>query len=136
MVNSILKWFRVLWFLSPRLREHQILINFVQSRSVAKSVNCFILLHYISFQTELKKSSLQFGFKKNTPSASCTFQVQEIISYYNEHGSNVHCVMLDASKAFDSVRYHTLENWLILVDNMSSCMTATNAHVLILIFVC
>ena len=35
----------------------------------------------------------------------CTFSVSEIISYYNSRQSHVHLLMLDASSAFDRVRY-------------------------------
>ena len=35
----------------------------------------------------------------------CTFMVLETIEYYRSKGSNVHVLLLDASKAFDRVNY-------------------------------
>ena len=35
----------------------------------------------------------------------CTFAVVETIEYYKSNGSNVHVLLLDASKAFDRVNY-------------------------------
>ena len=53
----------------------------------------------------LSTSDLQYGFKSNSSTGSCTFVVQEIVSFYNEHGSNVYCTLLDASKAFDRINF-------------------------------
>ncbi len=39
--------------------------------------------------------------------------VNETISYYNFHKTNVHVLMLDASKAFDRVKYYKLFNELL-----------------------
>ena len=35
----------------------------------------------------------------------CTFAVLETIEYYKSNGSNVHVLLLDASKAFDRVNF-------------------------------
>ena len=61
----------------------------------------------------LKTSELQFGFKSNSSTTMCTFMVLETISYYKNRGSNVHMLLLDASKAFDRVNYIKLFNKLI-----------------------
>lgn len=53
----------------------------------------------------LKSSDLQFGFKENSSTTMCTFMVLETIEYYKKNGSNVHVLLLDASKAFDRVNY-------------------------------
>ena len=58
-------------------------------------------------------SDLQFGFKSNSSTTMCTFMVLETISYYRSRGSNVHMLLLDASKAFDRVNYIKLFNKLI-----------------------
>ena len=55
----------------------------------------------------------QFGYKKNSSTASCTFVVQEVVSYFNSQGSSVYATLLDASKAFDRVEYCTLFNILL-----------------------
>ncbi|CAL4144648.1 unnamed protein product, partial [Meganyctiphanes norvegica] len=43
----------------------------------------------------------------------CTFMVLETIEYYKSRGSNVHVVLLDASKAFDRVNYIKLFDKLL-----------------------
>ena len=53
----------------------------------------------------LKTSDLQFGFKQKSSTTMCTFMVLETIEYYKSNGSNVHVMLLDASKAFDRVNY-------------------------------
>ena len=53
----------------------------------------------------LKTSDLQFGFKEKSSTTMCTFMVMETIEYYKSKGSNVHVMLLDASKAFDRVNY-------------------------------
>ena len=53
----------------------------------------------------LKTSDLQFGFKEKSSTTMCTFMVLETIEYYKSKGSNVHVMLLDASKAFDRVNY-------------------------------
>ena len=35
----------------------------------------------------------------------CTFVFKEVIQYYTNKGSYVHCTMIDASHAFDRVEY-------------------------------
>ena len=53
----------------------------------------------------LKTSDLQFGFKEKSSTSMCTFAVLETIEYYKSNGSNVHVLLLDASKAFDRVNF-------------------------------
>ncbi len=54
---------------------------------------------FIKEQKSLCTSNLQFGFKEGT------YVVNETISYYNFHKTNVHVLKLDASKAFDREKY-------------------------------
>ena len=61
----------------------------------------------------LKTSDLQFGFKEKSSTTMCTFMVLETIEYYKSKGSNVHALLLDASKAFDRVNYIKLFNKLL-----------------------
>lgn len=53
----------------------------------------------------LISSNLQFGFKEHVSTTHCTFTMSEIISHYNFNRSNVYCMLLDATKAFDRVNY-------------------------------
>ena len=64
------------------------------------------------YQSNLLTSDMQFGFKKNSSTTSCTFVVQEVISYFNNSNSDVIVTMLDASKAFDRIHFPTLFNKL------------------------
>ena len=59
-------------------------------------------------QGALLTSQLQFGFKENISTTQCTYVMQETISYYNANRSNVYALKLDASKAFDRVKFSKL----------------------------
>ena len=61
----------------------------------------------------LNTSELQFGFKEKSSTSMCTFIVLETIEYYRSKGSNVHVLLLDASKAFDRVNYIRLFDKLL-----------------------
>ena len=61
----------------------------------------------------LNTSDLQFGFKEHSSTSMCTFMVLETIQYYRSKGSNVHVLLLDASKAFDRVNYIKLFDKLL-----------------------
>ena len=56
----------------------------------------------------LHTSDLQFSFKEKHSTVMCNLSLKEIIQYYNNRGSKVYCCMLDASKAFDRLRYDKL----------------------------
>ena len=64
-------------------------------------------------RNELTTSELQYGFKEKSSTDMCTFAIQEIISYYNNHKTNVVCTLSDASKAFDRLEYCILFNKLL-----------------------
>ena len=61
----------------------------------------------------LKSSDLQLGFQSESSTTACTFVLDEVVSYYNRNGSDVHVVLLDASKAFDRVDHIELFNILV-----------------------
>ena len=52
-----------------------------------------------------KSSDLQFGFKSESTTTACTFVLDEVVNYYNRNCSDVHVILLDASKAFDRVNH-------------------------------
>ena len=62
---------------------------------------------------KLITSNLQFGFKEKSSTTMCTFMALETIERYNNNGSEVHVLLLDASKAFDRVDYMKLFNKLL-----------------------
>ena len=43
----------------------------------------------------------------------CTALVKEVVSYYNGRNTNVYACLLDATKAFDCVRYDKLFELLL-----------------------
>ena len=55
------------------------------------------------FSGFLTTSRLQFGFKSGSSTIHAVHLLKETVNYYCEHGSNVFCSFLDASKAFDRV---------------------------------
>jgi len=59
-------------------------------------------------------SELQFGFKAKHSTHMCTMILKETLMYYNTNNSTAFCTFLDASKAFDRVRYCKL--FRILID--------------------
>ena len=56
----------------------------------------------------LTLSSRQFGFRPSTNCQSAVATVHEIIKTYTDNNSNVHCAMLDLSKAFDRINFDIL----------------------------
>ena len=72
-------------------------------RAIALSSIMGKLLDWIILSKEkaaLYTSDQQFGFKHGLSTTQCTNILQETISYYNFHGSSVHVLLLDATKAF------------------------------------
>ena len=72
----------------------------------------FDLIILSSNESNLQTSDLQFGFKANHSTVQCTLAVNETINYYINNDTDVHCMLLDASKAFDRVEYVKLFNLL------------------------
>jgi len=64
-----------------------------------------LLEHFMSSSISpfLGTTDNQFGFKAGHSTDQCTFLLKQTASYFVTHGSSVHAVFLDASKAFDRV---------------------------------
>ena len=77
-------------------------------RSIIGKIFDWVIL--IKEPKSLVSSYLQFGFKEGFLTTQCTFAMLETINYYNYHGTNVHALLLDATKAFDRVHYCKLFN--------------------------
>ena len=77
---------------------------------VSKLLEHFILSNISSF---LGTTDNQFGFKAVHSTDQCTFLLKQTVSYFVTHGSSVHAVFLDASKAFDRVLHMKLFEKLI-----------------------
>ena len=73
--------------------------------SINKVFEWVILMQYTDL---LRTSDLQFSYKPLVSTSLCTLAAKEIIEYYISSGSPVYSCFLDASKAFDCVRYRKL----------------------------
>ena len=68
----------------------------------AKLFDSIVLTRY---SEHLESCELQFGFKRKRSTAMCSMIMKETVSHYINNNSTVHCVFLDATKAFDRVEY-------------------------------
>ncbi len=96
--------------------KRKLLCNSSNYRAIALSSIFSKILDWIILikeQHSLCSSPLQFGFKKGLSTTQCTHSLLETIDYYNYNRSNVYVLMLDASKAFDRVKYCKLFNELL-----------------------
>ncbi len=60
------------------------------------------------YRDKLSTSGLQFSFKSGHSTVMCCLALKETVNYYWNRHSNVHVALIDASKAFDRVRYDRL----------------------------
>ena len=60
------------------------------------------------FGLSLEMNDLQFGFKKNSSCCHTIFTFTETVKYFIKDGSRVHCVALDAPKAFDKILHYDM----------------------------
>ncbi len=57
---------------------------------------------------QLRTSDLQFSFKSKHSTVMCNLMMKETVKYYNNRESDVFACFLDASKAFDRLKYDKL----------------------------
>lgn len=80
-------------------------------RGIALSALCNKLFEYVILDLYghlLISGELQFAYKHNASTTQCTWVAREVISYYNNNGSDVYSCLLDCSKAFDRIRHDKL----------------------------
>jgi len=65
------------------------------------------------FGEKLQSNDLQFGFKSNSSCSHAIFTFNESVRYFVKNGGRVHCVALDATKAFDKVLHYGLFHKLL-----------------------
>ena len=65
------------------------------------------------YQHQLASCDMQFGFKPKNSTSICSMVLKEAISYYVHHQSPVFCTFLDATKAFDKIKYCKLFKLLL-----------------------
>jgi len=80
------------------------------SSILSKLVDIILISKY---RVHLESSDLQFGFKQKSSTVQCSFLTQEIINYYCNNDGNLYSTFLDASKAFDRVRFDCLFELLL-----------------------
>jgi len=88
---------------------------------VSKLLEHFILSNISPF---LRTTDNQFGFEAGHSTDQCTCLSKQTASYFVTHGSPVHAVFLDASKAFDRVLHMKLFEKLI----QKRCQCVLCAH--------
>lgn len=78
--------------------------------AIAKMYDLILIDRY---KINLQTSPLQFAYKKHHSTLMCHSVVKEVINYYLDRDSEVYTCMLDASKAFDRMRYDKLFELLV-----------------------
>jgi len=101
----------ILSTLIPIPKDNNDVQNSQKYRGIALSAICTKLYEYIILElygSLLTSSDLQFAYKSEASTTQCTWMAREVISYYNNNGSDVYACLLDCSKAFDRVRHDKL----------------------------
>ncbi len=70
-----------------------------------KIIEWVILIRHVD---KLMTSGLQFAFNSSQSTSMSTLIMKEVVTYYWNRQSNVYSVFIDASNAFDWVRYDRL----------------------------
>ncbi len=73
--------------------------------AIAKIYDLILIDRY---GAHLSTSELQYSFKHHHSTVMCHTVLRETVNYYMNRGSNIYACFLDASKAFDRVRYDKL----------------------------
>ena len=73
----------------------------------------FEVIIYLHFGSSLHSSDLQFAFKRKHSTSMCATVLKEIVSYYNNRGSDVYCCLVDAAKVFDLLKFDQMFNILM-----------------------
>jgi Reverse transcriptase (RNA-dependent DNA polymerase) len=76
------------------------------------------------YSHKLLTSELQFGFKAKCSTNICTLLLKETVNYYVSNQSTVFCTFLDATKAFDRIRYCKLFK-LLMKRDLPACIIRT-----------
>ena len=63
--------------------------------------------------TKLITSDLQFAYKEGMSTTMCMTVMKEVVQHYKSNDSPVYCCVLDASKAFDRIKYDKLFETLL-----------------------
>ena len=77
---------------------------------IYKVIDWIIIINY---ESHILTSNLQFAYKSGLSTTMCSLTLKEVVHYYNSRNSNVYCALVDASKAFDRVRFDKMFELLI-----------------------
>jgi hypothetical protein len=92
-------------------------------RPVMNSSNILKLFEYCilpRLKRHLKINNRQFGFRDHTGCSLALSVFKETVMSYTDANTNVHCAMLDLSKAFDKVNFNVLHTKLIKESSLPS----------------
>ncbi len=78
--------------------------------SIAKVIDIVMLMRYSHL---LCITDMQYAFMKGHNTVMCTLVLTEVINYYLNNNSDVYTCFIDATKAFDCIRYNKLFHILI-----------------------
>ena len=78
--------------------------------SINKVIDWIVLIRY---EGELQTSELQFAYKPGHSTSMCSLALKEVVKYYNSKNGQVYCCLIDATKAFDRVKFDKLFRLLI-----------------------
>ena len=78
--------------------------------SIKKLIDIVIMQRYHS---SLLTSNMQYAFKQDHSTVMCTLVLKEVVRHYANHNTDVYSCYVDASKAFDRVRFDKLFTLLI-----------------------
>ena len=87
------------------------LINSDNYRGICLCSSISKLFDIIMFKNNgdnLGTSNLQFAYKPGLSRTMCTAVAKEVVQHYKNNGTNLHVCLLDASKAFDKIRFDNL----------------------------
>ena len=82
----------------------------IMNSSILLKIFEYCLMPYLD--KELKPNDQQMGFRQNSSCIDTVMLLKEIVSNYNNEGSNVHCSLIDLSKAFDKIDHDIMVNKL------------------------
>ena len=90
------------------------------------------------YHSKLITSDLQFGFKAKWSTNLCSLILKETISYYDYYltnNSTVFCTFLDATRAFDRIRYFKLFCLLWIVVSRLICLGCYCVFIPVILYV-
>ncbi len=85
-------------------------------RAIALSSPLAKVFDWVLLQQQIDKfhtSELQYGFKPKSSATQCTFSLLETVNHFQQNNTDVHVLLLDASKALDKVNYVKLFDLLL-----------------------